>query len=347
MVMDKKMRKGTASFFLCLCVLMQGSVAAAAEPPPADRLARICEAPEITVTAKEVFHPAKENIHYELFAPTQLVKIGDAYYLVDSYHNQILCSRRLEPPAFKWSVMVDGLNRPHAIAGDGEVFLVADTDNHRIVSYVRSEGAEGYIEKQIFDNVGVRPHYIAYDGEEGLFYAWSSMTGEMILFRRKPGSADVALEEVKKISELCGKYVRSFTVEGDRIYFPCVEDSAIVSVDRETFLVKAVYPVPENMAGMVQLVKIQNYYYLTVSTDIDYNRNAAVMVRAKSLEDFAVGDYEKVEGVFEVNEVPYYISEADGSYYTVVMGGSEAACGYRFDVEEDQFRRVRKAAEGW
>lgn len=321
--MKKRVWKSMVSIFLCLWVLMQG----------------FCG-----FTVKAAFYPTEGNVYYELLVPTQLTKIGDTYYLMDSYHNQILCSKRLGPPASGWSVMAANLNRPHSIAGDGVVFLVTDTDNHRIVSYIKSEEPAGYTEVQVFENIGVRPHYIVYDAPTGLFYAWSSMTGEMYLFRRKPDTSEVCLEKVMKVPELYGKYVRSFTIEGDRIYLPCVHESAIVAVDKETFCVEDSYAVPESIAGMVQLAKIQNYYYLTVSTDIDFDQNAATIVRAASLEDFAAGNYEEVKECFGDKGAPYYISEVDGLYYTVVIRPSGASYGYKFEVIEDKICNMQKTA---
>lgn len=322
--MRKRILQSIFSILLCLWILTQD----------------FC-----TFTASAAFYPTKENIYYELLVPTQLTKIEDTYFMVDSYHNQILCSKRLEPPASGWNIMAENLMRPHSIAGDGVVFLVTDTDNHRIISYVKGEEPEGYTETQIFENIGVRPHYIAYDAPTGLFYAWSSMTGEMYLFRRKPDTVEVYLEKVMSVPELSGKYVRSFTIEDDRIYLPCVEYRAIVEVDKETFEIKNIYSVPEKIAGMVQITKIQNYYYLTVSTDIDYNQNAATIVRAGALEDFAVGNYESVNDCFGINGAPYYISEAGGSYYTVVIRSAGASYGCKFDVVEDKICNMRKTAD--
>ena len=45
----------------------------------------------LEVKAKSVY-PAERNCYYGLLVPTQLTKIGDTIYLVDSYHNQILYS---------------------------------------------------------------------------------------------------------------------------------------------------------------------------------------------------------------------------------------------------------------
>lgn len=295
-------------------------------------------------TSDAAFHPTEENIYYELLVPTQLTKIGDTYYLVDSYHNQILCSKRLGPPASEWKVMAGNLKRPHSIAGDGVVFLAADTDNHRIISYVKSENPEGYTETQIFEHIGVRPHYIVYDAPTGLFYVWSSMTGEMYLFRRKPDTVEVYLEKVMSVPELYGQYVRSFTIEGDRIYLPCVHKSAIIAVDKKTFRIKNTYSVPESIAGMVQLIKMDHYYYLTVSTDINFDQNAATIVRAGALEDFAAGNYEEVTEYFTDKGAPYYITEVDGSYYTVVIRPTGASYGYKFEVVEDEICNLQKTA---
>lgn len=312
--MKKKIIKTAAALALCFCMILQG--------------------PCMLSVRAETFYPEQRNSYYGLLVPTQLTKIGDTFYLVDSYHNQILYSTAYGVLSSSWKVMSTNFSQPHSIAGDGVVYLVADTENGRMVSYMKNP--DGFTELQVFDNIGVRPHYVVYDEPTGLFYAWSSMTGEMYLFRRKPDSFEVYLEKVMRVPELYGKYVRSFTIEGNQIYFPCVHSSSIVAVDKKTFKINNIYPVPANIAGMVQLVKIQNYYYLTVSTDINFDQKAATIVRARTLEDFAVGNYENMNWYFGGDGAPYYISCADGSYFTVVIRTTGRACGYKFDVVDDQ-----------
>lgn len=312
--MKKKIIKTAAALALCFCMIWQGSCM-------------------LSVRA-ETFYPAERNSYNRLLAPTQLTKIGDTFYLVDSYHDQVLYSTAYGVGSSSWKVMAKDLSQPHSIAGDGAVFLVTDTENYRVVSYRKD--TEGFVELQAFDNIGVRPHYVVYDEPTGLFYVWSSMTGEMYLFRRKPDSVEVYLEKVMRIPELYGKYVRSFTIEGDQIYLPCVHSSSIVAVDKKTFAINNIYPVPENIAGMVQLVRIQNYYYLTVSTDINFDQKAATVIRAKTLEDITVGNYENMNQYFGDDGAPYYISYADGSYFTVVIRTKSKACGYKFDVVNDE-----------
>ena len=312
--MKKRTLKILASLILCISVVLQS--------------------PCLLEVKAESVYPAERNSYYGLLVPTQLTKIGDTFYLVDSYHNQILYSTAYGVLSCSWKVMAKDLAQPHSIAGDGVVYLVTDTENHRVVSYLKNP--EGFVELQVFDNIGVRPHYIVYDAPTGLFYAWSSMTGEMYLFRRKADTTEVYLEKVMRIPELYGKYVRSFTIEGDQIYFPCVHSSSIVAADKNTFAIRNIYPVPANIAGMVQLTKIQNYYYLTVSTDINFDQKAATIVRARNLEDFGTGNYENINQYFGGDGAPYYISAADGSYFTVVIRTAGRACGYKFDVVNDE-----------
>lgn len=312
--MKKKILKTILSLMLCIIVMLQSPCLLEAEA--------------------EAACPSERNSYYGLLVPTQLTKIGDTFYLVDSYHNQILYSTSYGVLSSSWKVMTKNLAQPHSIAGDGAVFLVTDTENHRVISYMKNP--EGFVELQTFDNIGVRPHYVVYDAPTGLFYVWSSMTGEMYLFRRKADTLEVYLEKVMQIPELYGKYVRSFTIEGNQIYFPCVHSSSIVVADKKTFAIKNIYPVPENIAGMVQLTRIQNYYYLTVSTDINFNQRAATIVRARTLEDFGAGNYENMSWYFGGDGAPYYISAADGSYFTVVLRTTGRACGYKFDVVNDE-----------
>ena len=146
--MKKRTLKILASLILCISVVLQS--------------------PCLLEVKAESVYPAERNSYYGLLVPTQLTKIGDTFYLVDSYHNQILYSTAYGVLSCSWKVMAKDLAQPHSIAGDGVVYLVTDTENHRVVSYLKNP--EGFVELQVFDNIGVRPHYIVYDAPTGLFY---------------------------------------------------------------------------------------------------------------------------------------------------------------------------------
>ena len=70
-----------------------------------------------------------KNVQPSLSVPTQITKIGDDYFLVDCYHNQILTSKTPDAPLTDWYVMTDQINRGHTIAGDSTVYLADDTEN--------------------------------------------------------------------------------------------------------------------------------------------------------------------------------------------------------------------------
>jgi len=286
------------------------------------------------------YYPGYRNAYEDLSVPTQIEKIGDTYYIVDSYHNQVLYSKGVGIGADDWQVMASDLSQPHAIASDGVIYMVVDTENHRVVTYQKMD--KGFQELQAIPGVGIRPHYVEYDAATGLFYVWSSMTGEMYLFRRKANSFEVVLENIMRVPELYGKYVRSFTIEGNMIHFPCVHASMIVTVNKKNFRVIARNPVPLQMAGMVQVTKIQNYYYLTVSTDINFNQNAATILRAKSLADFGKGNYENLNALFGSDGAPYYIESFDGAYFATVLRVKSKPCIYKFEVVNDIVTNVQE-----
>lgn len=74
----------------------------------------------------------------------------------------------------------------------------------------------------------------------------------MFLFRHTDDSTRMYLTKILSIPELDGVYVRSFTILDDRIYFVS-GNSNIIEADLYTFEVLNRYPVPDAIAGMIQL----------------------------------------------------------------------------------------------
>ena len=324
---------------------------------------------------------APEQNHYaNLSVPTCVTKVGDLYFIVDCYHDQVIYNDNLEDPVAEWSVMPTGtsLRQPHTIASDGVVYLVDDTENNRVVIYeqmhadgtdmtegtvpqspesgdrgdspaVTSVPAVNFTLTQYFDDIGVRPHFTVYDEPTKTFYVWSSFSGEMYLFRRRESDNRVLLTDVKKVPELAGVYVRSFTIDGDEILFvsglavadevygdaadlPPLQERAtgvILACDKKTFEVEARYPVPDEIAGMVQVANTSSTasvppspqgegqgWFITVSTDRGGNAEAATILFCERLEDLASGDYVEVyDEHFIGGGTPYYMGVIDGAYY--------------------------------
>lgn len=209
--------------------------------------------------------PLAQNAQPSLSVPTQLTKIGEDYFLVDCYHNQILTSADLNAPLSEWYVLTSQIDRGHTIAGDGVVYLADDTENNRILIFEKKD--DTFVMTQMFSNVGVRPHYVCYDEDSERFFALSSMTGELyVFFRPDPSAPQVALEKILSIPELSGVYVRSFMIDGDDVYFVS-GNSAIIRARKKDLKVLERFSVPPEIAGMVQLARIQDWFYITVSTD--------------------------------------------------------------------------------
>ncbi len=257
------------------------------------------------------------NPYFDLKVPTYITKIDNLYFIVDCYNNQVIYNENLEEPLCYWSVMTSDINMGHTIASDGTVYLIDDTENNRILVMEKrknSSETDVFVPTQEFSQIGTRPHFILYDENTETFYAWSSMTGEMFLFKRKNEDNRVFLSEIRKIEELDGFYVRSFSIIDDMVYFVSGNGNIIVA-DMDDFSIKQRYAVPDELFGMVQVTKIDDYFYVTVSTDILCNQEAATIIRTKDLSALALGDYEDVYEHFIGGGTPYCITSFDDHFY--------------------------------
>ena len=272
------------------------------------------------------------NLYADLSVPTYLTKVEDTYFLVDCYHNQVIYNDNLSDPLIEWRVMTDDIDKGHTLASDGSVYLIDDTERHRILVFEHKD--ERYVHTQTFENIGNRPHYIIYDAPTDTFYAWSSMSGEMYLFRHNPGDTRMYLTEIRRIEPLDNVYVRSFTIIGNDIYFVS-GNSSVIRADLASFEILETYPVPDSMAGMIQLTRIQDYFYITVSTDITGNQDYATIIRTKDLSSLADGGYEDIYSHFIGGGTPYYITFFDDAYYLTEhrLPGHSV---WRFQVENNE-----------
>ncbi len=286
---------------------------------------------------ENTLHRANTCNDYEsLKTPAQVTRQGDYYFIVDTYHNQVIYAQDLWKPLSEWRVMTRDLNMPHAIASDGEIYLVADTDNNRVLCFEYING--GFQNTQRFDNIGTRPHYIQYDRMTESFFVWSSLTGEMYIIKKEPLSGVMYIEEIRRINELDGFYVRSFSIEGDEIIFPSGNNCYMIIADKETLAVKERYPVMPEISGMAIAKKIGGYYYLTVSTDANLNHQAAKIIRTNDLSLLSSGQYEDISSLFKDIGVPYYIDAVNGSYYVTSHESKKSV--YKFDVADDMVINV-------
>lgn len=269
--------------------------------------------------AADALIPA-QNTYPQLSVPTYVNEQDGVYFLVDCYHDQIIYHDNLEDPLTDWSVLTNDMSKGHTIVSDGIVYLADDTENNRILVFEKVDNK--FVETQVFENIGNRPHYIQYEESTGTFYAWSSTSGELYCFQHTREDSRMYLTEVRHIDALDGVYVRSFTINGNSIYFVSGQ-SQIIQADLKTLKIKKTYPVPDAIAGMVQLLPVPGGYLITVSTDNAGDQSYATILYCEKLSDLGktdgsgkvVGEYEDVYSYFVGGGTPYYITRLGDTYY--------------------------------
>lgn len=290
----------------------------------------------------------KKNTYNTLNVATYITKADNTYFIADCYHDRIIFSDTLTEPLTEWSVLTDEVHYAHTIASDGLMLLIDDTENNRLLAFQRTD--EGYVHTQTLENIGMKPHFVQYNEKQQVFMAWSSITGEMYLIKRysmpnEQGVYPLYIEKVLKIEELYGVYVRSFTIIDDEIYFVSGHNNqkiikAAINDSSDAFEILAEYSVPDALAGMVQLYKIQDYYYITVSTDNTENQDYATIIRTKSPGSLKTGDYEDIYAQFGLSGgTPYYINEIEGRYYMTHHRTGENIIA--FDVNNNTIENIQ------
>ena len=100
------------------------------------------------------------------------------------------------------------------------------------------------------------------------------------------------------------------------------------------------FPVPAEISGMIQLTHIQDWFYITVSTDLTGNQDYATILRIQDLNDLSSGSWEDIYDNFVGGGTPYYISSFDGHYYLTehrIPGHSV----WQFDVIDNALTDIR------
>ncbi|SFU42141.1 hypothetical protein [Butyrivibrio sp. M55] len=303
----------------------------------------LTSAGEDPAAAASEYTPIK-NYDSKLSVPTYVTQINDIWFIVDCYHNRVIYSDSLEKPLEEWDIMTSDATRPHTIASDGNVYMIDDTDNNRVLIFEKVD--DKFIHTQSFYDIGIRPHYTVYDEATDTFYVWSSMTGELFCFRTDDSTNRVYLTDKRKIDSLDGIYIRSFSIiDGDIYLVSGVSEegaeATVLQCDLATFEIKQVYAVPDELAGMVQITKIQDYYYISVSTDKAGNQDVATIVRTKSLEDLAAGEYEDIYSTYFLGGgTPYYISSVGDTYFLTEHRLTDHAL-WSFKVEDNEITDVQ------
>jgi hypothetical protein len=293
-------------------------------------------------------HSSETNGYFTIMVPTYIKYYDGLYFIVDCYHDQVVFTDDYDKPIYEWKVMDKDLTRPHTIASDGEVYMVDDTENKRILAYIKHTEDDGEIwfeRIQEFVDMGERPHYVIYDETDGCFYAWSSMSGQMWVFKRSKDDKKVFLDASYSIPDLNGVYVRSFYFEDDKAYFVSgvYGNGTIYETTRDTFDVIREIPVAPEIGGMVQITKIQDYYYVTSSTSLYGETNLRFVVRTDSLEHLMMGQFEDVTDKLVGTEfpgTPYNITSVGDEWFLSIHRDSLGSPFVRFKVTDNEITEI-------
>ncbi len=279
------------------------------------------------------------EIKDRLYVPTMINRINNDYFIVDCWHSRIIYSDSLSIDLRYWKCLTDEeYIGGHTVCSDGELILADNTDNSQILVYKKDNG--GYKRTQTFYNVKGRPHFIVYDDKRHLFYAVASLEAKIYVFENANGI--LKLSRIDKLMEIEESYVRSISVIEDKLY--CVSGPGCINeyiIGDSGFTFEKTYNVPDKYVGMNQIVKIEDYYYITINTDSNGSVDATTIFRCKDLCEIEEGKEEDLYEKFGFVGQPYFITNFDNEYYITEIS---ADCGNgikKFVVSSNEISSIK------
>lgn len=286
--------------------------------------------------------PVKKNPNNSLSVPTQVSYYDGLFFIVDCYNNQVIYSDKMGTKLSDWNVMTDNVSWPHTMCTDGVVYLVDDTENNRVLVLEKEKDENNKVSFKTvtyFVDIGNRPHYSLYDEKTKSFFIWSSQSGEMFIFKRDINTNRVYYTDKMVIPELSQSYVRSFSIiDGDFVFVS--GNSEILITNAKDLSIKKRISVPETMAGMVQITKVDGLYFITVSTDIYGNQEYANIFVCEKLEDLGLGEYTSIKKFFSKEGTPYYMNYVKDKWFLTYHKYSGVDNLYSFTIDKDQISGV-------
>jgi hypothetical protein len=153
---------------------------------------------------------------------------------------------------------------------------------------------------------------------------------EIFCLRKQNGS--VYQYYRKKLAFLGSSYIRAIKIIDGYMYFACSDGHIYVAnyVD-ESYTVVNTYDIPTEFCGLNDIIKVGNYYYISASTDINFNVNPK-FIRTTDLSTIINNGYEDLSTT--VNFDPYFMSEFDNKIWCteIAMYFSNI---YSFDLSVD------------
>jgi hypothetical protein len=251
---------------------------------------------------------------HRLYTPTYFTKIGDAYTIVDTWHHRILYSTTLDPDLTNWEILTEDIGGPHSIATDGQVAVYDDTGYGNLraarkLGLVNFSEDDGYVVEEfehIFD-VGTRPHRVIYDETTESFYSIASGSQEILRVTNELGL--LVVRHFQTLSFLNRAYTRSISIFDGNMFFVTRSQGIIEATYKDDiFEYVRTYSVPDFLADLNDVFRSEaGWYYVTATPN--------AIVRCRSLDDLATGNYEILTDILGLEGTPYYLAEAEGSIF--------------------------------
>lgn len=274
-----------------------------------------------------------------LYVPTMITKVNSDYFIVDCWQHRVLYSEVLSKDLRDWKQLTDdSYIGGHTVCSDGKIIVLDNTDNSQLLVYKKENGR--YDKVQTIYNVKGRPHYVSYDERYKLFYVIASTDAKVYVYKNEGNY--LKFKTINRISQIENSYVRSLSVIDGKIY--TVSGPQRIhqfSVDKNGQMkFEMSYVVPDAFAGMNQIVKIEDYYYITVNTDISGSVSNATILRVTDLGDLEKGKYDELYNQFGFEGQPYFITNFDGRYYITEISAERGNGIKSFQVSKNDIRDI-------
>ena len=199
------------------------------------------------------------------------------------------------------------------------------------------KGGDSFKQTQIIGGIETRPHFVIYDKVSSNFFVISSLGGILWIIKNDGGQAKI--ERKVEIAEIKETYVRSFSLIDGFFYF--ISGNGFiwkVMLDESAYSVLEKFAVPFELSGMNQIVKIGEYFYITVYQD-GSGTIVPNFVRIKDLDKLVGGEYEKLYESFGFKGTPYYITQFDERYFVTEIDGASGIKS--FTTQGDNIENIR------
>jgi hypothetical protein len=294
------------------------------QPPPAS------SAPPHSLKIEE-HAPAGTLVMLEVPAHIAFV---DGLEVISEVANDRLSFRPLGSAA-EWMTSPLSLDGPHAVdfAPSQGLFYCVDTDNHRVITFDRIDVDDPVAVSSIAGVALDRPHDVLVDPATGLVYVLNPNAPVVFRFSEL-GVGEAALD----LSIEAGGYSRGLTLVDGTIYLAASAHGRVIEIrdfDAGDVTVHPSYGkiaaaaagswettgfIPNDVEFYDGYWYLSNFFHPSYASGTDHNRFK--LVRFRTWDNLATGQWEELSHLLPDAQVPYFFSVQEGSLYLATFSGS-------------------------